>query len=499
MIEYCADGILLLDAAGIVRYASPSTERLLGSPLAEQQGRSFLDLVHPDDVFVVQERLHSLLAAGAGTATVEYRRQHTDGSWRWIEGIGNNLLGDPAVAAIIVNFRDVTASREAAEQIRRSRDQLATILDSVSDGIMVQDANGKLLYVNDAGARLSGLPSAQAMLSMPVDEIVSHYSLVDEGGEPLPAEQLPARRVLAGEARAEATIGARNRETGEERWSLVTAAPIHDWRRGTVNVVSVFRDFTAHRRLEEAQQQAIQVRDRFLSTASHELRTPLTTLKAQLQLSQRRLQRDAPRKSVIEGLQLAERQASRLNHLIGDLLDVSRLTSGQMSLDPVLLRLPDLIDRIVEEERTLEPLRELSCVIAERDLWVMADAIRLEQVIANLLQNARKYSPDGSRVTVTVTGDVTLVRVAVRDQGIGIPADDQERIFGPFHRAANVDRGTPGLGLGLSIAHDLVRAHAGTLSVDSSPGAGSTFTLSLPRAAPQPAGPGTVARPSPDA
>ncbi len=499
LIEYCVDGILLVDSVGIIIYASPSTERLLGFTPEDQQGRSCLDLVHPDDLAPVQEWLLSLITSDNGTVTTEYRLRHKDGAWRWIQGIGNNLLHEPAIAGVVLNFRDITAGHEAADQIRTSRDQLATILASVSDGIMVQDENGKLIYVNDAGAQMCGMPSAEAMLTRPVFEIVSQFSLVDEHGEPLSLNQLPARQVMAGAARAELLIGAHNMETGEDRWSLVTAAPAHDWQSGTTNVVSVFRDVTARRRLEEAQQEAIQVRDRFLSTASHELRTPLTTLKAQLQLSQRRLQRDASREAVLEGLRLAERQASRLNHLIGDLLDVSRLTSGQMPLEPVLLLLPDLIQRIIEAEQMLEPEREIICIVPDAGLWVLADEIRLEQVVVNLLQNARKYSPQGSRITVTVSGDADMVRVAVRDEGIGIPNEDQARIFAPFQRAANIEHGTPGLGLGLSIAYDLVRAHDGELAVDSAPGAGSTFTLSLPRAAPPPHSGGSESQMQPGA
>lgn len=227
-------------------------------------------------------------------------------------------------------------------------------------------------------------------------------------------------------------------------------------------------------------EEAIAVRDQFLSIASHELRTPLTTIKGQIEVGQRRLARDAPRDQIARALELAAGQANRLNRLIGEMLDVSRLAVGRFTISPERISLNDLVERVVESERAGEPPCQIALVLPGDALLVEADPLRLEQVLVNLLQNARKYSSPEAQIRVEVGSAGGAITVAVHDHGIGIPVADLPHIFAPFRRAGNVDSGISGLGLGLYISQEIVRAHGGTLTVTSSPDEGSTFTVSLP-------------------
>jgi signal transduction histidine kinase len=231
--------------------------------------------------------------------------------------------------------------------------------------------------------------------------------------------------------------------------------------------------------LEEARA-ALAVRDQFLSVAAHELRTPLTAMKGQVQLARRLLVRGAAPAEVILLVERADAQADRLTGLITDLLDVSRISAGRFTIAPEPVALAALVERTVEMERGAMPPRDIRVEMPDPGLVVEADPARLEQVLINLLENARKYSPEDRPIHVRVTSADQTVQIAVRDEGIGIPPQDLDQIFERFHRAGNVDDSVSGLGLGLYITHEIVRAHGGELQVESQPGEGSTFTVVLP-------------------
>jgi signal transduction histidine kinase len=225
---------------------------------------------------------------------------------------------------------------------------------------------------------------------------------------------------------------------------------------------------------------ALAMRDEFLSIASHELRTPLTALKSNLQLARRRLQRGAVQEQVSELVVQANAQTDRLAGLVSDLLDVSRLAAGRLSIERSPADIGPLVTRIVQTELAADPARAIELSLPDDIPPVEMDASRIEQVLLNLIENARKYSPADRPVHVRVTTGAYALMIAVQDHGIGVPHEDHERIFERFHRAANVDKGVSGLGLGLHIAREIVHAHGGTLTLESVPGSGSTFTVTLP-------------------
>jgi two-component system, OmpR family, phosphate regulon sensor histidine kinase PhoR len=219
----------------------------------------------------------------------------------------------------------------------------------------------------------------------------------------------------------------------------------------------------------------------FLSTVSHELRTPLTSICGYLELL---VDEDAgPLNSQqTQMLQVIDRNAARLRGLIEDLLIMSRMESGRLPHGKELL---DAAELITATESTFSPQASTAGVTLAFDvqgpLPVRGDAEQLDRVLMNLLSNAVKFTPRGGRVTVNATSESGHVVIAVRDTGIGIPADDVPKLFGRFFRAHNAtDRAIPGTGLGLSIVAAIVKSHGGTIAVDSSEGAGTTFTIHLP-------------------
>ena len=238
-----------------------------------------------------------------------------------------------------------------------------------------------------------------------------------------------------------------------------------------------------HARAYDEMKSALAIRDQFLVIASHELRTPLTPLKGLLQLAHFRLTR-REYEPLKRYLVRADVQADRLGGLVTSLLDVSRIASGRFVVECEPVALLPLIERVLEVTRVMEPDRTITLTTPDAPVVALADPARLEQVLMNLLANACKYSPPEMPIRVHVQAEPHETAIAVQDEGIGIPADEQQRIFERFHRADNIDRHVSGLGLGLFIARQIVEAHGGSLRVDSAPGRGSTFTVRLPRHTP---------------
>lgn len=245
-------------------------------------------------------------------------------------------------------------------------------------------------------------------------------------------------------------------------------------------------------RLYEKAQQAIRMREDFLSVASHELRTPLTPLQLAVQGLLRDLERDppVPRPALAAKAAILNRQIARLNTLVETLLDLSRLSAGRLELTLEEIDLGALVHEVAGRfQAELERAGVSLAVEVEGAVTGTWDRMRLEQIVGNLLSNAVKYG-SGRPVVVRVGATGDTATLAVQDQGIGIPPEDQGRIFERFERVAP-DRRQSGFGLGLWIARRLTEALGGRISVRSAPGEGSTFTVELPRPGPgrAPAGP----------
>lgn len=231
-------------------------------------------------------------------------------------------------------------------------------------------------------------------------------------------------------------------------------------------------------------QQAIRARDDFLSVASHELKTPLTALHIQVSSILRRASREQEnylaREPIVSGLRIAERQGRRLAQLIDNLLDVSRITAGRLDLEFEDVDLVDVVHEVLNRhEEELTRARCTPTVNTDGPVVGHWDRFRLDQVVTNLVSNAVKYGA-GRPVEISVQSDTHTATLTVRDHGIGIAPEHQARIFGRFERVVS-SRHYGGFGLGLWIVRQIVEAFDGSIEVSSQPGAGSTFTVRLPR------------------
>jgi signal transduction histidine kinase len=226
-----------------------------------------------------------------------------------------------------------------------------------------------------------------------------------------------------------------------------------------------------------------QLKDEFISIASHELRTPLTAVRGYAEMMLRRLRKQPDREADLKSLATIYVQVDRMNRLIADLLDVSRMTGDRLELRPQRLDLGTLVRHVLEQQQPLAPQHPFTASMDPPAIVGLWDGPRLEQVLLNLLNNAVKYTPQGGPVAITLRGDSERgrVTVTVRDEGIGIPPESLTQLFTRFYRAPNARLGRGGgLGIGLYVSHQIVRAHGGDIVVESLPGVGTTFTIQLP-------------------
>jgi len=358
-----------------------------------------------------------------------------------------------------------------------------SLLESVPDGMVIADRDGVIVHANRMAEQLFGWGPGE-LVGHPIEVLLparyrAMHQLQRAGFHGAPrARPMGLGLDLSG-----------LRKDGQEFAAEISLSPLTVW--GEVHTIAAVRDVTERKKLEERAQlyrkaqEEVRERDEFLSIASHELRTPVTALQLQLQLIQRATSRPGGGlpESVATKLMALERQSRRIGVLVDELLDVSRLRLGRLELHREAVELTALV-RETASQLAPEGARAGSAleVVAQGPVEGQWDRLRIEQVLTNLLSNAFKFG-QGKPIILTVSGDEVRAVLVVKDEGMGIAPADQQRIFGRFERAVPTHR-YGGLGLGLYIAREIVEAHGGDIALTSAPGAGTTFTITLPRAPP---------------
>ncbi|MFY0526898.1 ATP-binding protein [Archangium gephyra] len=499
---------------------------LFGMP-AEQAGpvdysSAFLAALHPEERGRVEAQVRRALAPGGdGEYREEFRvRGLRDGVVRWIASRGRCFFDEEGrPARFIGTVMDITERRRSEDNLRflaEASALLATSLDYedtlrrvatlavpvLADwcGVDVVDGRGRVrrlitFHGDPDKVRLSeellrrypfdpdapsGSPrvlrtgESELIPDLP-DEVLVRHARDAEHLRLMRALGLRSYVVVALRSRERVlgaltlAVGESGRRYGQEELRLAEDLA----RRAAVSVDNAL--------LYREAQKAIGLRDGFLQVAAHELRTPVTALKLNVQALVGCTRREeAWSERTVSRLKGLERGASRLGVLVDELLDVSRITSGRLVLHPEELDLAELVREVAGQ---LRPEAERAgCALSVRvpgpvvSRW---DRLRLEQVLSNLLSNALKYGA-GHPVEVALSTSGERVHLRVRDEGIGIEPEVQERIFERFERAVS-DRNYGGLGMGLWITREIVTAMGGTIHVESAPRRGATFTVDLPR------------------
>lgn len=477
LMERSADAIALLDKNGRRMYATPASKRVIGYEPTESVGEEIFGYIHPEDVQMVQQVLAAIIQQPGKSLPTQFRVRHKQGHWVWVEGTGTNLLAHPDIEAVVVNYRDITERKHLEIAIRQSKQQLEVILQNIADGISVQDAQGNVVYMNDAGAYLCGYSSSAEVMAIADFQAqrtntLQRFDMYDEQGNMFSPRDLPGSRALRGELHPQAIVQYRVKGLPGNRWSLVKAQPILDEDGQVQLAVTVFSDITEAYEAEKR-------KDEFIGIASHELKTPLTTMKGLTQLVKRRLEKQEE-SGLLPILTTIESQINRVIRLVNDLLDVSKIQAGQFDVAHETINLDELLHAIVEMAQLTYDTHTITLQGSSHGS-VRGDRDRLEQVFLNLIHNAIKYSPQAHTVTVCIIPKHGVVLVRVRDEGVGIPMEQQRKIFERFYRVSTEGtRAVQGLGMGLYISSEIVKHHGGEITVESEEGKGSTFIVSLP-------------------
>lgn len=475
ILQNVSESIIITDLQGNIIYWNEGATALFGYSSQEMLGKTPFILYPESDPHQLQIDLEHIRAGK--DYMDEWKGQRKDGTAIWVD-IKTSLLRTSEGAAIgfIGVAKDITERKQIEAQLRQSRDQLHIIFQHVADGITVQDRSGALVYINDAGAKLSGFACSQAMLAIDVETLrasyVERFEMKDEFGQSISFTDLPAMKALQGQSYAEALVNYVDRHTGRSLWSVVKASPIFDEHGHVQFAVNIFSDLTARMELEQR-------KDEFIGMASHELRTPITVLKGLAQLLKRKLEQQELTEPVLT-LSKMETQIDRLTRLVNDLLDVTKIQTGQLDSTEERIAVDALISDIVETMQQMSTTHTLTIQgVSGSD--IRGDRDRLEQVFFNLKSNAIKYSPSATNVDIHVTSPKDRVIVSVHDYGVGIPQAYQDKLFDRFFRVSDDKyKAFPGLGMGLYIAREIVKRHNGKIWVESAEGKGSTFFVSLP-------------------
>lgn len=350
--------------------------------------------------------------------------------------------------------------------ITSRKNELSTILSSMSEGVIAVDPDLRMIIVNKA---------ALEILNLNMDPVEGHtlYEVLRN-----PRMQAFVEKLLASRAPAEDEI---EWDTGEKRLLVLRGSIMMDTDTDLPSgAVVVIRDVSRMRKLEE-------MRRDFVANVSHEIKTPVTAIKTAVETLS--AQEDAFPPPLRKFLEIIGRHADRLSDLVGDVLSLSALESGETSMEMLFTfrkeNLSDILKTAVELCRSRADSAGVKLILECRDnITVSADASLLEQAVVNLVDNAVKYSPAGEPVRIIGSAAGKHVFIGVSDRGCGIPISEHERIFERFYRVDKArSRKLGGTGLGLSIVKHIALAHNGTVRLESSPGHGSTFIIELPNPA----------------
>jgi PAS domain S-box-containing protein len=352
--------------------------------------------------------------------------------------------------------RELLLARKYAEDEKRTFQSLA---DLVPEMIWTADEKGRIDYVNERFNHYFRLSNRKVNIA----SILYRIHADDKGLFTATwARHIRTGENLDTELRLEDA-------PGTYKWHLVKAVAY-------IEEGKVAKWFGSCTDIDQ-QIRALQQKDEFISIASHELKTPLTSLSATIQLLDRI--KDGPMTPMVGKLiGQATRALNKINRLVADLLNTSRLREGQLALQIAAFDLSEMVAEAVKQlqRQTAIPL----AVQAEGPVMVKADSVRIEQVVANFINNAIKYAPGSRTISITVTESENAARVTVIDQGPGIPADKLPHIFDRYYRVDDSGAQYSGLGLGLYICAEIIRRHSGEIGADSEPGEGCSFWFTLP-------------------
>jgi PAS domain S-box-containing protein len=452
LLNYANAPIIVWDPQYHITRFNHAFERLTGRTSDEVIGKE-LDILFPDNGRV--ESLGHIARASSGERweVVEIPVLHKDGSVRTVLWNSATLYGQDGKTpvATIAQGEDITERKRMEESLQLERDRLISILNSMEDAVAIMSPHYTVEYINPSMQSKYGAVSGRKCYQYfsGRDDVCPwcNNKEVISGGKTLKREAEPNRRGIIYE---------------------ITDAPLKN-ADGSISKLSIFHDITEHKKVE-------QLKDEFISMVSHELKTPITVIIGAIYTAL------SEGISVEEAQQLLEDAASSaesLARIVDNLLELSRAQANRLMIRKEPVDMSETARKVAKALTKMSAMHHLVVDIPAGLPRVQADRVRVERILHNLVENAIKYSPDGGTITVFARQKDNHLVVGVKDEGIGISAEDQARLFKPFERL-DTTSGVAGVGLGLDVCRRLVEAHGGSIWAESEPGKGTTFFFTLP-------------------
>ncbi len=466
VLDELAAGVWVTDAQGQVLEVNRAASEMLGYRRDELLGMPLTALTHPED-YAQRESPD----ARTGVLVARRRLRHKDGRYLLAEGRARRTA-DGRIITVVVDITALAQAEQAREQ--KEREFRALFELAASGKAVLEPRSGRLLRVNRKLCEITGYSEEELLARSFFD--ITHP---DDREADARAMQAALSKQTRGFRREKRYL----RKDGSTAWVLVAGSLIEDGDGAPPRALATIVDISDRVHAEEELRQADRRKDEFLAVLSHELRNPLAAVQNSAEVLAR-VEPGAP--TAARALGTLSRQVAQLRRLVDDLLDLTRVTHGKIQLKREPLDLAALARHTLEDHRPVLAARRLTVQSAlEAPAWVDGDAVRLAQVLGNLLSNAAKFTPEGGTVRVEVTGGPEQVTLAVQDSGPGVDPSLLPRLFEPFHQGdSSLARTSGGLGLGLALVRRLARLHGGEVEVTSERGQGARFAVRLPAVAP---------------
>lgn len=372
--------------------------------------------------------------------------------------VGLTMIVESNFEEIVITVRDRTDKKLYEDELIKSKDILTKLINSNVIGMAVANLNGSFVEANDKFLEILGYTLEQFK-----SEGISWIDAT-------PKDQQKFSDSRIEEIKKKGFMQLSEKEyihrKGHKVPVLITGVSI-----GNGNVLCLILDLTTQKTVQQR-------KDEFVSLVSHELKTPMTVIKGYVQLLSKRL--SSQEKDYSHFLNTIDFQINKLNSLVNELHDISKIQSNKLSMNFKTINLNDVVRHSIDEIRPFQENHIISFVENYSHLEVRADLLRIEQVLTNLITNAIKYSPDGGEVVVTLSKVKNHAVLSVKDSGVGIAKHNIDKIFTKFFQVDSSKELSEGMGLGLYISKEIIQKHNGTIKVDSLVGQGSTFTIEIP-------------------
>jgi PAS domain S-box-containing protein len=515
LIEKASDAITIVDADGTMRYVSPSNEHVMGRSPEDTAGRNMIELVHPDDLERLMETFPTLLGEPGGTTSDTYRSLHGDGSWRWIEATATNLINDPKVGGIVVNYRDITERVEAEAAAEHSRKYFESIINLCSEGIVVMNSDMTIGFLSDTARSISGYVG---------DIAVSSGTL---GFDFIHPEDIPKVTEIFMDA-------LQDTETGRPRFvELRASRPDGTWQWFEIVVTNLvgnpdvqgmvvnLRDLTERKEAEEALkkyagavaqsndelyaareelaalnhdlerrvvcrtaevERLLEQKNGFIRQLGHDLKSPLTPLVTLLPI----IREDEKEPDQQELLDSVMQNVEYIRELVDKTLKLAKLNTNASLGAPGTVNLSDQIESLLRARRSTGAVKGIEIDSSvQADIVIEGDELGVEELLDNLLSNAMKFTPPGGTITMDAETSEQFVTVSIRDSGIGMSEDQLSHVWDEFYKADPSRHELESSGLGLPICRRIVEQHGGKIWAESEgldKGSAFHFTLKLAEA-----------------